>query len=593
MNAGILSSALTTIFFFFLIVGFLFGLWRGFSKSLTRFLIVIAVAVASFFVVPSLSKALLNLDISSWNINIAGIAVQNINQFIIDLLTQIEQVNELMQASPTFEQFILLLPEIILNVILFVVFFMIVKMLSMIIYWIIAGIFFNKKKMADKNKHRFIGAIVGAFQGLLVAVIILIPTFGLINLSQQAQAAMAEAQAEMEESSSSTSEEPEPFASSTTGISYIAVTTSEHEGPEESETSKIDEILQTVNEYSSALNNNFIYKTLGAVGITKITNSVFDSLTTAEVVKDGEKVAYKLNTEAVEISRIYPYANKLIGGEINIESNEFVDNLISIVKASYKSPLISDIVTEVIHKAASIWTDTSIPDRANRVFLGVSAFDLGSENLNNVLDTQLNNIKNADKYELEEKMVGVIQMLKVANDTKAITEQLQNDISTLSTDNLESLFETITSNETIKEIVQDVVTEEVLTETFGLDDDTAELVTNIVNSVLDAEPEELAQEVAATKELFVLANEIQNTTPGDKVDLDEDKVETLVDSLANSTIITSMIVEEIDKPDSMLNNLDISANITTETMDLIETKIAEIEDEETRAALEKIFGLAA
>lgn len=593
MNAGILSSALTTIFFFFLIVGFLFGLWRGFSKSLTRFLIVIAVAVASFFVVPSLSKALLNLDISSWNINIAGIAVQNINQFIIDLLTQIEQVNELMQASPTFEQFILLLPEIILNVILFVVFFMIVKMLSMIIYWIIAGIFFNKKKMADKNKHRFIGAIVGAFQGLLVAVIILIPTFGLINLSQQAQAAMAEAQAEMEESSSSTSEEPEPFASSTTGISYIAVTASEHEGPEESETSKIDEILQTVNEYSSALNNNFIYKTLGAVGITKITNSVFDSLTTAEVVKDGEKVAYKLNTEAVEISRIYPYANKLIGGEINIESNEFVDNLISIVKASYKSPLISDIVTEVIHKAASIWTDTSIPDRANRVFLGVSAFDLGSENLNNVLDTQLNNIKNADKYELEEKMVGVIQMLKVANDTKAITEQLQNDISTLSTDNLESLFETITSNETIKEIVQDVVTEEVLTETFGLDDDTAELVTNIVNSVLDAEPEELAQEVAATKELFVLANEIQNTTPGDKVDLDEDKVETLVDSLANSTIITSMIVEEIDKPDSMLNNLDISANITTETMDLIETKIAEIEDEETRAALEKIFGLAA
>ena len=593
MNAGILSSALTTIFFFFLIVGFLFGLWRGFSKSLTRFLIVIAVAVASFFVVPSLSKALLNLDISSWNINIAGIAVQNINQFIIDLLTQIEQVNELMQASPTFEQFILLLPEIILNVILFVVFFMIVKMLSMIIYWIIAGIFFNKKKMADKNKHRFIGAIVGAFQGLLVAVIILIPTFGLINLSQQAQAAMAEAQAEMEESSSSTSEEPEPFTSSTTGISYIAVTTSEHEGPEESETSKIDEILQTVNEYSSALNNNFIYKTLGAVGITKITNSVFDSLTTAEVVKDGEKVAYKLNTEAVEISRIYPYANKLIGGEINIESNEFVDNLISIVKASYKSPLISDIVTEVIHKAASIWTDTSIPDRANRVFLGVSAFDLGSENLNNVLDTQLNNIKNADKYELEEKMVGVIQMLKVANDTKAITEQLQNDISTLSTDNLESLFETITSNETIKEIVQDVVTEEVLTETFGLDDDTAELVTNIVNSVLDAEPEELAQEVAATKELFVLANEIQNTTPGDKVDLDEDKVETLVDSLANSTIITSMIVEEIDKPDSMLNNLDISANITTETMDLIETKIAEIEDEETRAALEKIFGLAA
>ena len=593
MNAGILSSALTTIFFFFLIVGFLFGLWRGFSKSLTRFLIVIAVAVASFFVVPSLSKALLNLDISSWNINIAGIAVQNINQFIIDLLTQIEQVNELMQASPTFEQFILLLPEIILNVILFVVFFMIVKMLSMIIYWIIAGIFFNKKKMADKNKHRFIGAIVGAFQGLLVAVIILIPTFGLINLSQQAQAAMAEAQAEMEESSSSTSEEPEPFASSTTGISYIAVTASEHEGPEESETSKIDEILQTVNEYSSALNNNFIYKTLGAVGITKITNSVFDSLTTAEVVKDGEKVAYKLNAEAVEISRIYPYANKLISSEINIESNEFVDNLISIVKASYKSPLISDIVTEVIHKAASIWTDTSIPDRANRVFLGVSAFDLGSENLNNVLDTQLNNIKNADKYELEEKMVGVIQMLKVANDTKAITEQLQNDISTLSTDNLESLFETITSNETIKEIVQDVVTEEVLTETFGLDDDTAELVTNIVNSVLDAEPEELAQEVAATKELFVLANEIQNTTPGDKVDLDEDKVETLVDSLANSTIITSMIVEEIDKPDSMLNNLDISANITTETMDLIETKIAEIEDEETRAALEKIFGLAA
>ena len=606
MNAGLLSSALTTIFFFFLIVGFLFGLWRGFSKSMTRFLIVIVVAVASFFIVPSLSKTLLTLDISSWNINIGGVAVQNFNQFVIDSLTQIEQINELMQASPTFEQFILLLPQIILNIVLFVVFFMLVKMLSMIIYWIIAAIFFNKKKMADKNPHRFVGAIVGAVQGLLVAIIVLIPTFGLINLSQQAQAAMAEAEAEMEESSS-TSEAPEPFASSTTGNLYEAIVTSEHE-EEEPATSKIDKALETVNEYSNALNNNFVYKMLGSVGITKVTNSVFDSLTTAEVVKDGEKVAYKLSSEAVEISKIYPYANKILNSEIDITDNKFVDNMISLVKASYESSLLSDIITEIVNKAATVWTDESIPNRANRVFLGISAFDFDDDTLNGILDSQLNAIKNADKFELETKMVGIIQVLKVANDAKAISEKLNiDDISDLSTDNLESLFETVTSNETIKTIIEDeflapsnpddenspTKLETILTEKFSLNDDTAELVTNVVESVLDADPEELAQEVAATKELFVLATEIQNTTGSEKVDLDETQVDTLVDSLADSTIITTLIVEELDKAGSAIQNLDISANLTDETRAMIESKIGDIEDAETKAALEKIFGLAA
>lgn len=589
MNAAVLSSALTCIFFLFLILGFLYGLWRGFSKSLTRLIIVVAVAVATFFIVPKLTNILLTADISSFNIEVNGVVMQNVEQFIIDYLSQIEMVNNLINASPTFMQFIQVLPQILVNIVLFIVLFMLLKMVSMIIYWIVAAIFFPKKKTAGKNKHRFVGAIVGAVQGLLVAVVVMIPVFGLVNLADNAQTALSASKAEIQASQTADTNEP------ITLNGHIFYTQEPEEQPENSSNeASIDAALETVKEYTTALEENFIYKTLNSIGIIKLSNAVFDELTSVTVEKEEGQVEYKFTTEAVKISEIYPYIELVIESEIDIQNKDFIDTLILLTDKAYESPLIGDILTEIIKEAATIWTDESKP-REERLFLGIAAPNINNdEDLNTILDNELKKLKSADKETLKETLVGVFKIAQVAISTQEMVNQMEGSLENITTENLTDLFETIVSNDSVKELVSEVVTPERL-ENMGVDASTAEIVSNVVTSIVNSDPETLEKEVAATKEIFALTEKISNSG-SEQITLEQQEVDTLVESLANSTVITEMIVENIDIADSAIQNLGIDEKIDQDTKDLLASSIQEKVSanemtEETKAALEKIFGL--
>ena len=583
MNAAVLSSALTCIFFLFLILGFLYGLWRGFSKSLTRLIIVVAVAVATFFIVPKLTNILLTADISSFNIEVNGVVMQNVEQFIIDYLSQIEMVNNLINASPTFMQFIQVLPQILVNIVLFIVLFMLLKMVSMIIYWIVAAIFFPKKKTAGKNKHRFVGAIVGAVQGLLVAVVVMIPVFGLVNLADNAQTALSASKAEIQASQTADTNEP------ITLNGHIFYTQEPEEQPENSSNeASIDAALETVKEYTTALEENFIYKTLNSIGIIKLSNAVFDELTSVTVEKEEGQVEYKFTTEAVKISEIYPYIELVIESEIDIQNKDFIDTLILLTDKAYESPLIGDILTEIIKEAATIWTE-------ERLFLGIAAPNINNdEDLNTILDNELKKLKSADKETLKETLVGVFKIAQVAISTQEMVNQMEGSLENITTENLTDLFETIVSNDSVKELVSEVVTPERL-ENMGVDASTAEIVSNVVTSIVNSDPETLEKEVAATKEIFALTEKISNSG-SEQITLEQQEVDTLVESLANSTVITEMIVENIDIADSAIQNLGIDEKIDQDTKDLLASSIQEKVSanemtEETKAALEKIFGL--
>ena len=248
MNAGVVSSSLTCIFLVFLTLGFLYGLWRGFSKSLTRLLIVVAVTVATFFIVPSLSHTLITADISSWNLSVGGVQVQTINEFLTEYLAGFDKVNELMNASPTFTKFIQMVPEVLVNIVLFLVFFFVVKMISMIIYWILSAIFFSKKKTEGKNKHRFIGAVIGAVQGLLVACVVLMPVFGLMNLANTAEIALSESRTELAASTDSSSTD-----NSQPSTIYVTVAEDNEDDQQNNNDSTIDKALETVGKYTKLL----------------------------------------------------------------------------------------------------------------------------------------------------------------------------------------------------------------------------------------------------------------------------------------------------------------------------------------------------
>ena len=578
MNASAISSVLTCIFLIFLILGFLFGLWRGFSKSLTRLLIIVVIAVVSFFAVPAISKSILSANISSWNIKIGDVVVKSLDQLITDSLTNIQQVKDIMAASPTFTEFIQAVPLILINLVLFVLFFFIAKLISMIIYWILCAILFPKKKTTGKNKHRFVGAVIGAIQGLIVAIVMLLPIFGLMNLSNNAQTALSASKAEIEQS-----------IDGSTPQTFVVTGDSDENNTENSNT--IDNALQIVNDYTQALESNFIYKTLNTVGLIKLSNSIFDELTTVEA--NGKE--YKFTTESVEISKMYPYLNLILESEFNIQDNEFIDKLILLVDKSYDSPLIGDIVTEIIKEAATIWSNTSI-ERDQRLFLGMSAPDLGSEDLNIVFDEQLNSIKNSSKLELKTKLVDVLKVAKVANETIKLAEDVKENLSDISPENLENIFNTIVENETIKDVIKDVVTTETLNE-FGISDvGTQTLIVDVVNKIVDADSADIQKEVAATKEIFTLTEKINNAKDlNTTVVLEETEVESLVDGLANSTIITNLIKTKQNEETqegvaNPIKDLDVSNNLSEETKTALETEINEkITDEDLKATLKEIL----
>ena len=304
---------------------------------------------------------------------------------------------------------------------------------------------------------------------------------------------------------------------------------------------------------------------------------------------------YKFTTEAVEISRMYPYLELIMKSDFDITDNAFIDKVILLVNKVYNSPLIGDIVTEIIQEAATIWTDTSI-DRNERLFLGIATPDLGSDDLNAVLDEQLNTIKNADKASLQTKLVDVLKIAKVANDTIKIADQVKESLSDISVENLESIFDMVAENETVKDVIKDVVTTETL-DSLGISDtNTQTLIVDIVANIVDAENIDIKKEVAATKEIFVLSEKITeaqdyNTT----VTLTETEVDNLVDNLASSTVITELIKTKQEEGTqegvcNPINDLDISNSLSTETKAALETALEEKEmNTETKALLEQIL----
>ena len=296
---------------------------------------------------------------------------------------------------------------------------------------------------------------------------------------------------------------------------------------------------------------------------------------------------------------MYPYLNLVVESEFDIEDNDFINKVILLVDAANSSPLLGDIVCDVVNEAATIWSDQTKP-RAERIFLGIPAPDLGDDDMNALMDSELQKLANADKETVQEGLVGILKVAQIANTTKEISTQIQEGLSNVSTENIAELFENIVSNDMVKELAEEVLTAEKLHETFGIEETTAQMVEDVVGSILAADQETIQKEVNVTKELFVLSEKITDALGGaepTQVHLETTEVNTLVDSLAESTIITDLIVTKIEDVDeNVIKSLNISENIDESTKQALTTSVSEkllsgAISEDTAAAFEKIFGI--
>lgn len=474
MNAGLIPTAVISLFLVCIILGFLFGWFRGFSKSLVRFIIVLAVTVLAFFVVPSITTAVLKMDISKLNINIGGVSAVTLGDLIIDLIEQVPIVQDLIESSPTLASVITLVPQMLANVVLFIAFFFIFKWFSMIIYWIIAGIFFSKKKIGDKDRHKFVGAVIGTVQGLLVAIVLMVPVFGVVETSRPMVEAIRAEQAS-ESSSESTEESASGFTytvneegsseipggegSSETPGGEGSGETSEEEKNNKNTKQTVYDVTDETGKYVDAFDKVWIVKVMKALKIQDLSVTMFDNLTT---VKDRD-LEVSLRNEIKVVASAYPGLSGLIYGDADIENAETYDNVKESFDKLYASPVLSGVVSELVPKAATRWSDTSLAEE-DRKFCGIAKPDFGDAATNRVFDALLLNLASQnDSEELKKDIDTSIDVMKLCCTSGIVTAVKHNGdlMEVLLKDTNENLVSNIIdlalNSSTLKECLPDII----------------------------------------------------------------------------------------------------------------------------------------
>ncbi|MBR2908907.1 MAG: hypothetical protein IKC11_00995 [Clostridia bacterium] len=425
MNATLIPSIIVSIFLIFVILGFVFGWFRGLYKSLIRFIMVLGMGVLAFFVIPPLAEAILSLDISKMNIIIGDVQVITIKDLVTDLLRQIPIVEDIIEASPTFETFIEILPMMIANVLLFVVFFFIFKWVSMVIYWIVAGVFFSKKKTEGKEKHGFIGAVIGALQGFVVACIVFVPIFGMVQTSKPViMAVQQEQQASVE-------------GSTFIGDVYYA----EPENPEggDGQTSgegKTEEVVSTVGRYTKAFEDCWVAKMLDAIGVKKLSVSMFDKLSTIE----QRNVEYSLMRETEALAEAYPELKVVIDEGFDIEDNVVLDALKTAINDLYESPVLSGMVKEIVPEIADRWLNDG-------TFCQISKPNFEDASIQRFFDVLLLNLSTSSGDTIKNDITTGVDLLMIANNA--------NLLKTISNDG--DIIELLSKDEN-KNLIDDIIT---------------------------------------------------------------------------------------------------------------------------------------
>lgn len=153
--------------------GFLFGLIRGFNRSLLRLILVaVSVALAWF-----LRGVIVNLILK---INIQG---KTIEQFLTDML-----VNNGASIPDSVTNLVFVLVQIIASVICFILLFFLLRFIT----WSLIYPFLKLVVRKGAKKRALLGGVIGLLQGVLVAFVLCVPVTGIAGQLNTMVTAMSE-----------------------------------------------------------------------------------------------------------------------------------------------------------------------------------------------------------------------------------------------------------------------------------------------------------------------------------------------------------------------------------------------------------------
>lgn len=436
MSLSAISATIASVALVFLILGFVVGWVRGYQKSLTRFIIVLVVAVVAFFITPVITEAVLDFNLAKYGVEVNGQVVATVEDYLIAQISQVGEIAELMESSATLRAFVTALPAMLVNVVLFTVLFFLLKWISMLIYWIFAGIFFNKKKLEGKSKVKLVGAGVGTLQALIALAILLVPLFGFANIINTVQ-----------------NEFDQANSTSTAVVANAAAVSDTAPSENENEDIQIEETVNEVSTYVGAFENTWVVKVYSAFGIDKLSVSVFNELSKQEV----NNVTTNLTTELSAVAKILPYAQNLLNGGSEINT-QFVNNVDRIVDSAFSSPVLENIVSEVISSASAKWAN-------GETFLGLEMPKIeNNEGINNVISNVFNSLQNSTVATIRTDTDAIVSVLRILTEDDIIsamnsgnTSDILNALSNENKNTISDLVGAMLVSNTLKDVLPDIL----------------------------------------------------------------------------------------------------------------------------------------
>lgn len=436
MSLSAISATIASVALVFLILGFVVGWVRGYQKSLTRFIIVLVVAVVAFFITPVITEAVLDFNLAKYGVEVNGQVVATVEDYLIAQISQVGEIAELMESSATLRAFVTALPAMLVNVVLFTVLFFLLKWISMLIYWIFAGIFFNKKKLEGKSKVKLVGAGVGTLQALIALAILLVPLFGFANIVNTVQ-----------------NEFDQANSTSTAVVANAAAVSDTAPSENENEDIQIEETVNEVSTYVGAFENTWVVKVYSAFGIDKLSVSVFNELSKQEV----NNVKTNLTTELSAVAKILPYAQNLLNGGSEINT-EFVNNVDRIIDSAFSSPVLENIVSEVISSASAKWAN-------GETFLGLEMPKIeNNEGINNVISNVFNSLQNSTVATIRTDTDAIVSVLRILTEDDIIsamnsgnTSDILNALSNENKNTISDLVGAMLVSNTLKDVLPDIL----------------------------------------------------------------------------------------------------------------------------------------
>lgn len=542
MTTDIISTVIISLFLLILLAGFLFGLGRGFNKSLVRLLIVVAMLVATFFIVPIITEAVMTVDISGMGINISGKAATSVGNIVVLLLESIPGISDI-AGTDAYATIINVVPQMILNIVLFVVVFLLLRFISMIIYWIISGICFSKKKTEGKNKHRLLGSLVGVVQNFIIFLAILVPVVGVVNILGDVEATVNQPETTLtavQVSDSGTDETP-------SGDEQVPATVN---------------IQDIVEEY----NSTWVAKFLQAVKLDQACQFVFDDLTT---IKEGD-VEYNLKEETLSVSVVAKDVMELLDlGELDFSNPQTITLLQKIVNHSYEGKLSANLIDEIVPIAVSKWVN-------DEPFFGIALPTVDGVDPA-VIKTLLTSVAASDS--IKDALISTTNLVSSLMNTAQDIVAENGDIDL---DKVGDLLNELTQDESTMNIAKDIVQsnldsilDSVLPTPEDPNDTTAQtykdMISETIDSIFGAEYETTEQkqnEIAVVTESLKIADKLANYDPADATtNIDQTDATAIIEKLDNSTVILNTLksndsaISETIK-DAIASNTDAQSYIT-------------------------------